>query len=103
MPKNGNRSANSKNLNVPFASNNEDIDSNVVFGDAKTKQKAKKGSAGRDVVTASGEDPPKKPDTKKLVSDVQKSFHCCQDDTKDDVGKHLPSLRIVWPKSDRKD
>ncbi len=103
MPKNGNRGANSKNSNVPFASNNEDIDSNVVFGDAKTKRKAKQDSAGGDVVTAAGDDPPKKPDTKKLVSNVQKSFHCCHDDIKDDIGKLLPSIIISWPKSDRKD
>lgn len=74
MPKNGNRGANAKILDGPFASNNEDIDSNVVFGDAKSKKKTKQGSIpGQSIKkeggTASviGDDPPKKPDTKKLV------------------------------------
>lgn len=77
MPKNGGRGANIKKSNYPFASNNEDVDSNVVFGDAKTTRKAKQGSTtedaakkGGDIVPASSEDPPKKPDTRKLVSNI---------------------------------
>ena len=75
MPKNGNRGA--KKSNIPFASNHEDIDSNVVFGDAKTPKKAKQGSTaeasaqkGGDNIPASSEGPPKKPDTRKLVSNI---------------------------------
>ena len=77
MPKNGNRGANSKRSNGPFASNNEDIDSNVIFGDAKSKKKAKPGSMAGDplkkegdIASAVGDDPPKKLDTKKLVSEI---------------------------------
>ena len=77
MPKNGNRGANTKRSNGPFASNNEDIDSNVIFGDAKSKKKAKQGSIAGDLVkkegdiaSATGDDPPKKLDTKKLVSEI---------------------------------
>lgn len=86
MPKNGNRGANTKRSNVPFASNNEDIDSNVVFGDAKTTRKAKQDStaedsakAGGDAVPASGEGS-KKLDNRKLVSSIWRSCSRCQHD-----------------------
>lgn len=88
MPKNGNRGANTEKSHGPFASNNEDIDSDVIFGDAKSKKKAKQGSIAGDSVkkegdtaSAIGDDPPKKPDIKKLVSEVQKplqALDCCQ-------------------------
>ena len=77
MPKNGNRGANTRKQNAPFASNNEEIDSNVIFGDAKTPKKAERGSTagdsakkGGDSLTTLGDDPPKKPDTRKLVSKI---------------------------------
>lgn len=77
MPKNGNRGANTKKPNVPFTSNNDEIDSNVVFGDAKTTRNVKKASTaedsarkGGDIAPASSEDAPKKPDTRKLVSNI---------------------------------
>ena len=80
MPKNGNRGANAKRSNGPFASNNEDVDSNVIFGDPKFKKKEKQGIMAGDSVTkegdiasAIGDNPPKKLDTKKLVSEIQKS------------------------------
>lgn len=80
MPKTGNRGGNTKKSNAAFASNSEDFDSNVVFGDVKTKSKAKQGSTvddsakkGGDNVPASGEDHPKKPDTRKLVRNVSMS------------------------------
>ncbi|CAD6590293.1 MAG: hypothetical protein ASARMPRED_004713 [Alectoria sarmentosa] len=73
MPKNGNRGANTKKTNVPLASNN-DIDSNVVFGDTKTKRKATQGSTaessakkGGNLVPASNEDTPKKLDSRELI------------------------------------
>ena len=88
MPKNGNRGANTKRSDGPFASNNEDVDSNVIFGDAKSKKKAKPGSMAGDsakkegdIASAIGDDPFKKPDTKKLVREIQKSLQslsCCQ-------------------------
>lgn len=78
MPKNGNRGANTRKSNVSLASNNEDIDSNVVFGHAKTTRKAKQSSTAEDsatkvgdIVPASSEDPPKQPDTRKLVSNIE--------------------------------
>ena len=81
MPKNGNRGANTKRSNGPFASNNEDIDSNVIFGDAKSKKMAKQGNMAGDsvkkegdIASAIGDDPPKKPDAKKLVSEIHKSL-----------------------------
>ena len=83
MPKNGNRAA--KKSNIPF--NNEDIDSNVVFGDAKTAKKAKQGSTaepsakkGGDNIPALNEGPPNKPDTRKLVSNISNSSECCRYD-----------------------
>ena len=86
MPKNSNRGVNTKKSNGPFASNNEDIDSNVIFGDAKSKKKVDQGSMARDsakkggdTVITLGDDTPKKPDTRKLVSEIQKSLDCCQD------------------------
>ncbi len=76
MPKNGNRGANTKKSNVPFAST-DDVDSNVVFGDAKNNKKAKQGSRAEDsakigggIVPASSEDSSKKPDTRTLVSKI---------------------------------
>ena len=76
MPKNGNRGANSKKSNVPFAST-DDIDSNVVFGDAKNMKKAKQGSRAEDsaktgggIVPASSDVSSKKPDTRTLVSRI---------------------------------
>ena len=73
MPKNGSRGVNSKLL----ASNSEDIDSNVVFGDSKAKKKAEQGSAGEgsakkggNFVSASGDDALKKPDTRELVGSI---------------------------------
>ena len=81
MPKNGNRGANSKRSNGPFASNNEDIDSNVIFGDAKSHKMAKQGNIAGDSMkkegdfaSAIGDVSPKKPDTKKLVSEIHKSL-----------------------------
>ena len=83
MPKSGNRGANIKKADAPPASINEDIDSNVIFGDAKTKKKAKQGSTtgdaaqkGGDNVINLGHDVPKKPDTRKLVSNIQKLKIC---------------------------
>ena len=77
MPKNGNHGANTKKSNVPFASNKEDVDDNVIFGDAKTTRKATQGSTaessakkGGNIVPASSEDPPKKLDSRKLVSNI---------------------------------
>ena len=88
MPKNGNRGANTKKSNNPFASNNEEIDSNVIFGDVKATRKAKQGSTAEDsakkagnIVAASSEDVPKKPDTRTLVSNVWKPFGRRQDDS----------------------
>ena len=88
MPKNGNRGANTKRSNGPFASNNEDIDSNVIFGDAKSKKNTKKGNMAGDsvkkegdIASAIGDDPSRKPDTKKLVSEIRNSLQlldCCQ-------------------------
>lgn len=79
MPKNGNRGANTKKSNISFASNNEDIDSNVVFGDAKTTRKVKQASTAEDsarkggtIAPASSEDAPTKPDTRKMVSNTLK-------------------------------
>lgn len=98
MPKNGKRGANTRRPNAPFASNNEEIDSNVIFGDAKTKKKAERGSTAGDsskkgdTVTTLGDDPPKKPDTRKLVSKIQKLFDCCQDDSEVVNQKRMPSL-----------
>lgn len=77
MPKNGNRGGNTKKANIPFTPNNEDGDSNVVFGDAKTTRKAKQDNMAEDaaknrgdVPAASGEGPSKKPDSRKLVSTI---------------------------------
>lgn len=99
MPKNGNRGA--KKSNIPFASN-EEIDSNVVFGDAKTPKKAKQGSTaefpaknGGDNIPASSEAPPKKPDTRKLVSNISKSSDCCRDVLNDMIGKRSTPLRFL--------
>lgn len=83
MPKNGHRGP--KKSNTPFTSNHEDVDSNVVFGDTKTAKKASRGSTtegslikGEDNMPASSEGPPKKPDTRKLVSKTVKSYDCCK-------------------------
>ena len=80
MPKNVGRGANTKKANVPSASSNEDDGSNVIFGDAKAMRKVKQGSTAESSarivgnnVPASNEDPPKKPDPRKLVSNSQKS------------------------------
>ena len=88
MPKNGNRGDNIKKSKVSFSSNKEDIDSNVVFGDVTPNKKAKRGNTaddpakkGGDIVPASSSDPSKKSDTKKLVSNSQGSFDCCQDES----------------------
>ena len=77
MPRNGNRGANTKKSSAPTASNNDEFDSNVVFGDVKTKKKAKQSSTaedtakkGGDTVPTLGDDLPKKPDTRKLVSNI---------------------------------
>ena len=101
MPKNGNRGANTKKPNVPFAWNNEEIDSNVIFGHAKATRKAKQGSTAEDsamtggnIVPASSEDASKKPDTRTLVSNVWKPFDCCQDDSEDMTRKRLPPLEF---------
>ena len=99
MPKNGNRGANTKKSNLPFASNKEDINSNVVFGDARTKRKDKQGSTadesakkGGAVVPVSSENVPKQPDTRKLVSYNRKSSDYCQDASKD---MHFLRRRIL--------
>lgn len=98
MPKNGNRGANARRPNTPSASNNEEIDSNVIFGDAKNKKKAERGSTAGDsskkgdTVTTLGDDPPKKPDTRKLVSKIQKLFDCCRDEFEVVNRKRMPSL-----------
>lgn len=98
MPKNGNRGASTRRPNAPSASNNEEIDSNVIFGDAKTKKKAERGSTVGDIskkgdTTASlGDDPPKKPDTRKLVSKVQKLFDCYRDEFEVVNQNRMPSL-----------
>ena len=80
MPKNVGRGANPKKANIPSALSNEDDGSNVIFGDPKAIRKVKQGSIaensaskGGNNVPASGEDPLKKPDPKKLVSNSQKS------------------------------
>lgn len=105
MPKNGNRGVNTKNANAPFASNNKDIDSKVIFGDAKTTRKAKQGSTVEDsakkgdTVPASSEDPPKKPDPRKLVSNSQKASDCCQDDTRAMIRMRFSRKDISWLKS----
>lgn len=87
MPKNGNRGANTKKSNVPFSSNNDDVGSNVVFGDAKTTRKAKQGSTAEDSAKKEGgvssENQPKMPDTRKLVSNFYKLSGPCQDHPKD--------------------
>ena len=102
MPKNGNRGANTKRPNAPFASNIEDVNSDVIFGDAQTKRTAKQGSTagdlakkGGDIVTTSADDPPKKPDTRKLVGNAQRSFECCQDDFEDVIRKRALSLKYL--------
>ena len=99
MPKNGNRGPNTTRSNGPFASNNEDIDSNVIFEDAKSKKKAKQGSMVGDsvkkvgnIASAISDDPPKKPDTKKLVSEIQKSLQsldCCKIACRDVIPKRV--------------
>ena len=80
MPKNVGRGANTKKANIPSASSNEDDGSNVIFGDPKAMRKVKQGSIaessaskGGNNVPASAEDPLKKPDPKKLVSNSQNS------------------------------
>lgn len=102
MPKNGNRGANTKKSNVPFASNAEDLDSNVVFGDAKTTRKSKQSSTaegsarkGGDVVPASSEDPPKQPDTRKLVSNIRNSSDYPQDGFKNMIWKRFPLPKFL--------
>lgn len=74
MPKNVGRGVNAKKANIPSASSNEDGGSNVIFGDPKAMRKVKQGSIvensaskGGNNVPASGEDPLKKPDPKKLA------------------------------------
>ena len=93
MPKNGNRGANVKRPNAPSASNNEEIESNVIFRDEKSRRKAKQGSTaddsvkkGGDIVPASGDGQPKKPDTRKLVSNSQKALNCRRDTLKMQFG-----------------
>ena len=85
MPKNGSRGANVKRPNAPSASNNEEIVSNVIFRDEKSKRKAKQGSTaddsakkGGDIVPALGDEQQKKPDTRKLVSNIRKAFNCAE-------------------------
>ena len=102
MPKNGNRSDNAKKVNVSFTPNNEEIDSNVVFGDANPKKKTKRGSTtddsakkGGDIVPALGSGPSKKSDTKKLVSNIQGSFDCCQDESICSIAKRLLSSNAL--------
>lgn len=92
MPKNGNRGG--KKPSISFAANHEDFDSNVVFGDAKTPRKPKQGSTtegtakrGGDNIPASSEDPPKKPDTRQLVSNISSLSECCQDGLNNMIGK----------------
>lgn len=100
MPKNGHHGA--KKPNVPFASNNEDIDSNVVFGNVKTPKNASQGSTaegslkkGEDNMPASSEGPPKKTDTRKLVSNIAKLSECYQDDLNDMIGKRSTPSKFL--------
>ena len=99
MPKKGSHGANSKNTKVPFASTDKDFDSNVVFGDADAKRKARTNSTREDaakkggsMVAASGDDLQKKPDTRELVSNIHVSIPCRR-------GVYLDAIENSFPLS----
>ena len=106
MPRNVGRSANFKKANIPSASNNEDDDSNVIFGDPKAMKKVKHGSIaessagqGGNNVPASSEDPLKKPDPRKLVSNSQNSSVSCRFYTKAIILRRVSRNDFPWLKS----
>ena len=102
MPKNGNRGDNAKKTNISFTPNNEEINDNVVFGDGNPKIKAKRGSTADvsakksgDTVPASSSDPSNKSDVKKLVSNIQRSSDCRQDESIQSIARRLLSSNVL--------
>ncbi|KAL8744240.1 MAG: hypothetical protein Q9190_003484 [Brigantiaea leucoxantha] len=65
MPKAGGRGGSSKKVAAPALSKEDD--SYIVFGDSNPKKKAKDASTGTGSSAPTGEDTPKKPDTRQLI------------------------------------